>query len=114
MKVSYVSFWREYKRRFPIIALEFGRIHPLRACCEVDYTGSRPGVGYRDPVTGNFMVCELFGAILVFSQFLYVDVTLTPRKPDFLRSIDGAYRNYGGVAKNTSGATLVLNLKLLN
>ena len=98
-KVPYVSFWREYKRRCPTIPLEFGRTHPPGACCEVDYKGSRPGFGYTDPVTRSFVVCELFGAVLGFSQYLSVDVTLTQRKADFLRSIDGAYRDYGGVPK---------------
>jgi hypothetical protein len=99
LKVPYVSFWREYKRRCPTIPLEFGRVHPPGACCEADYKGSRPGFGYTDPVTGVFVVCELFGAVLGFSQYLSVDVTLTQRKADFLRSIDGAYRDYGGVPK---------------
>lgn len=42
--VPYVSFWREYKRRFPQVPLEFHRTHPPGACCETDYKGSRPGV----------------------------------------------------------------------
>ena len=76
-KLPYVSFWREYKRRCPTIPLEFGRTHPPGACCEVDYKGSCPGFGYTDPVTRSFVVCELFGAVLGFSQYLSVDVTLT-------------------------------------
>jgi len=53
LKVPYVSFWREYKRRCPTIPLEFGRVQPPGACCEADYKGSRPGFGYPDPVTGG-------------------------------------------------------------
>jgi hypothetical protein len=87
-KVPYVSFWRESKRRCPTIPLEFGRTHPPGACCEVDYKGSRPGFGCTDPVTRSFVVCELFGAVLGFSQYLSVDVTLTQRKSG-VREIGG-------------------------
>ena len=99
--VPYVSFWREYKRRFPQVPLEFHRTHPPGACCEADYKGSRPGLGYWDPVQGSFVVCELFGAVLGFSQYLSVDVTLTQQKGDFLGSMDRAYRDFGGIPRIT-------------
>ena len=100
-RVPYVSFWREYKRRFPQISLEFHRTHPPGACCETDYKGRRPGLGYWDPAQGGFVVCELFGAVLGFSQYLSVDVTLTQKKGDFLCSMDRAYRDFGGIPRIT-------------
>ena len=51
-EVSYVSFWREYRRRNPETPLKFGQVFPPGACCEIDYKGTRPGLGYTDPTTG--------------------------------------------------------------
>lgn len=100
-QVPYVSFWREYKRRFPQVSLAFHRTHPPGACCEADYKGRRPGLGYWDPAQGTFVVCELFGAVLGFSQYLSVDVTRTQQKGDFLGSMDRAYRAFGGIPRIT-------------
>lgn len=98
-EVSYVSFWREYRRRNPETPLKFGQVFPPGACCEIDYKGTRPGLGYTDPTTGTFVVCELFGAALGFSRYLFVDVTLTQQKADFYGSIDRAYRDFQGVPR---------------
>lgn len=95
--VPYVSFWREYRRRNPEGELRFGQSFKPGSCCEIDYKGSRPGFGYTDPRTGGFKVCELFGAMLRYSRYLSVDVTLSQQKADFYGSIDKAYRDFGGV-----------------
>jgi len=95
-QVPYVSFWREFRRRNPESSLRFGEFFKPGSCCEIDYKGKRPGLGYTDPVTGMFVVCELFGAMLRYSRFLSVDVTLTQQKPEFYGSIDKAYRDFGG------------------
>lgn len=98
LQVPYVSFWREYRRRYPEEErLSFNRTHPPGACCEVDYKGSRPGLGFWDPVRGAFVPCELFGAVLGFSEYLFTDVSLTQQKPDFYRSLDRAFRFFQGV-----------------
>ena len=68
--VPYVSFWREYRRRHPETPLRFGQDFPPGACCEIDYKGERPGLGYTDPGTGQYVACELFGAVLGFSRYL--------------------------------------------
>jgi len=52
---------------------------------------------YPDRSSGRRVA--LFVAALGFSQYLSVDVTLTQRKADFLRSIDGAYRDFQGVPR---------------
>ncbi len=97
--VPYVSFWREYRRRFPEVPLVLGQMYPPGANCEIDYKGSRPNFGFVDPALGKFVLCELFGAVLGFSRYLSVDASLTPQKADFLRSVEMAYRDFGGVPK---------------
>lgn len=96
-QIPYITFWREFRRRFPTAPLRFGQDFEPGSCCEIDYKGSRPGFGFTDPITQQFVPCELFGAMLRFSRFLSVDASLTQKKEDFLRSIDQAYRDFGGV-----------------
>lgn len=63
--VGYVSFWREFKRRYPHLPLEFHKTHPPGERCEIDFKGARPNFGYW--VNGRYVECERFGAILCFS-----------------------------------------------
>jgi hypothetical protein len=95
--VPYVSFWREYRRRYPEVPLEFHKSYPPGQHAEVDYKGARPGFGYYDLQTGKFVQCELFGAVLCFSQLLYVEATRTQRKADFLGSLMRSFSYWGGV-----------------
>ena len=95
-QVSYVSFWREFRRRYPESPIRFGKDFEPGSCVEIDYKGSPPGFGYIDPRTGTFVVCELFGAMLRHSRFLSVDASLTQSREDFFRSIDQAFRDFGG------------------
>ena len=97
--VPYVSFWREYRRRFPEVPLVLGQMYPPGANCEIDYKGSRPNFGFVDPALGKFVLCELFGAVLGFSRYLSVDASRTQQKADFLRSVETAYRDFEGVPK---------------
>jgi transposase len=95
--VPYVSFWREYRRRFPEVPLDLHKIHPPGERCEIDYKGDAPGLGYIDRRTKDFVPCRLFGAVLCFSQLFFPRATLSEKQPDLLESISAAYRYFGGV-----------------
>jgi hypothetical protein len=47
-QVPYVSFWREYRRRFPNIPIGLLKLHPPAERCEIDYKGDAAGPGYID------------------------------------------------------------------
>lgn len=100
--VPYVSFWREYRRRYPNIPLDLHKIHPPGERCEVDYKGDSPGLGYIDRRTREFIPCRLFGAVLPFSQLFFPRATLTEKQPDLLRSMAEAYSYFGGVPQTTA------------
>lgn len=95
--VSYVSFWREYKRRFPAVALDFHKEFPPGDRCEADYKGEEKGFGFYDPIDGRFVQCQLFGNILAFSQLSYVEATLTQKQSDFLSAFANSFKYFGGV-----------------
>ena len=95
--VPYVSFWREYRRRFPNVPLDFHKDHPPGERCEIDYKGDSHGLGYYDRRTGEFVPCRLFGAVLCFSQLFFPRATLSERREDLLQSMANAYSYFGGV-----------------
>ena len=100
-KVTYVSFWREYRRRFPEMPLDLHRDFPPGERLEVDYKGDAPHLGYIDRATGAYVECQLFGATLPFSQLFYAEATHTQKQPDFLRALGNTFTYVGGVTATT-------------
>jgi hypothetical protein len=97
--VPYVSFWREFKRRYPYLPLEFHKTHPPGERCEIDFKGSRPGFGYWDTHVGKFIQCEFFGSILCFSQLFYAEATLSQKKAELFKAIHNSFVYFEGVPK---------------
>ena len=104
--LAYTSFWREFKRRYPEAPLEFHKTHPPGERIEFDYKGERPGFGYYEYSSGTFVSCEMFGAILCFSQLLYIEASPSQRKADFLGSLQQAFASFGGVTALITGDNL--------
>jgi transposase len=100
--IPYVSFWREYRRRYPNIPLDLHTNHPPGERCEVDYKGDSPGLGFIDRRTKEFVPCRLFGAVLPFSQLFFPRATLTEKQGDILRSMSEAFHYFGGVPLTTA------------
>jgi len=100
--VPYVSFWREYKRRFPEVPLDFHKVHPPGERCEIDYKGDARELGYFDRNTLEFVPCRLFGAVLCFSQLFFPKATLTERQEDLFSGISDAFSYFGGVPLTTA------------
>ncbi len=100
--IPYVSFWREFKRRFPNVPLEMHKIHPPGERVEIDYKGHEEGLGYYDRVSETWIPCRLFGAVMCFSQLFFAYVTHTERQNDLMTSIAKGYEYFGGVALTTA------------
>jgi len=96
-KMPYVSFWREFKRRYPSIPIDFHKNHPPGERCEVDFKGETRGLGYTDPTTKVFVPCRMFGSILCFSQLLYIRATADEKQQSFLESVGKSFEFFGGV-----------------
>lgn len=95
--VSKVTFWREFKRKFPSVPLHLHKEFPPGERCEADYKGEEKGFGYIDPASKKFVQCQLFGNILTFSQLAYFEATHTQQQEDFLNAFSNSFRNFGGV-----------------
>jgi transposase len=95
--VPYVSFWREYKRRYPLIPLHLHKNHPPGERCEIDYKGDAKGLCYFDRETGEHVQCKLFGAVLCFSQLFFARATLTEKQGDIFTGIAKSFEYFKGV-----------------
>jgi hypothetical protein len=95
--VPYVSFWREYKRRFPNVPIEFHKTYQPGQRAEADYKGDAQSLGYYDQSTNEFVQCRLYGAILCFSQLFYAEATLTEQQIHMLPATANAFTYFGGV-----------------
>lgn len=103
-EITSTSFWREYKRRYPNIPVHYHKLHPPGERCEIDYKGNKGAeiLGYYDQTTKLFVSCRLYGAILCFSQLLFVRATLSEKQADWLESTGKAYEYFGGVPLTTA------------
>ncbi len=101
-QVTYVSFWREFKRRFPNIPIDYHKTHPPGERCEVDYKGDSHGLGFYDRHIKEFTPCRLFGSILCFSQLFFAKATLTEQQADLLGGIAASYEYFGGTPHTTA------------
>ena len=63
-RITYISFWREFKRRFPSIPIDLRKVYEPGQRCEFDFKGRDSGFGYFDRVYEEFIPCRLFGNIL--------------------------------------------------
>jgi transposase len=102
--VPYVSFWREFKRRYPEVPLDLHRDFPPGERCEADYKGDKGDMGclgYIDRVSGQFVQCKLFGNILAFSQLFFATATHTEKQPDFLEAFADSFTYFGGVPQTS-------------
>lgn len=98
-EVNYVSFWREYKRRFPTVELHWHKIHPPGVRLEIDYLGKESGIGYWSP-QNTFVECRLFGGVLCFSQKFFALATHTEKQEDLFPAVVECFEYMGGVAGN--------------
>ena len=62
--VPYVTFWREYRRRYPKVDLIMHKNYQPGLRMEADYKGRESGFGFIDRKTGEWIQLELFGAAL--------------------------------------------------
>lgn len=95
--VSYLSFWREFRRRYPNIKLDMHQTFRPGERCEFDYKGKDSGFGYVIIETGEFIECRLFGMVLPSSQLFFARATLSEKQEDVFDSIASGFKYFGGV-----------------
>lgn len=97
--VPYETFWREFRRRYPRIDIHYHKHHDPGERVEVDYKGDSPGLGYIDKLTGEFIDCRLFGAVLCNSRLFFPYASVNEKQESWLGGIGAGFRYFGGVTR---------------
>ena len=94
-KISYVQFWREYKKRHPSHpTVTMKLVHKPAEKCFFDYA---EGIGIVDRTTGEITKTWLMCGVMAMSSMTYGEFTFTQKRDDLIRSMERAFRYFGGV-----------------
>lgn len=93
--VSYVQFWREYHKKYPHCPSVTMRLnHKPGEKCFFDYT---EGIDIIDRATGLIQKSSLLCGVMAMSSMTFGEFTLTQKRDDLMRSMENAFRFFGGV-----------------
>ncbi len=93
--ISYVQFWRQFNKKYPEIPEATMRLeHKPGEKCFFDYA---EGIDIVNCDTGEVTTTNLFCGVMAMSSMTYGEFTLTQKRGDLLRSMERAFRFYGGV-----------------
>jgi transposase len=93
--ISYVQFWRHFHQKYPNLPTATMRlIHQPGEKCFFDYS---EGIDVVNPTTGEMTKTSLFCGVMAMSSMTFGEFTLTQKRDDLLRSIENAFRYFGGV-----------------
>ena len=94
-KISYVQFWREYNKKYPTHpTVTMKLVHKPSEKCFFDYTD---GINIIDRETGEITKTSLMCGVMAMSSMTYGEFTLTQKRDDLIRSMERAFRFFGGV-----------------
>lgn len=94
-KVSYSQFRRQFHRKFPSVPTITMRLtHPPGDRCFFDYSH---GISITDSTTGEVRETHLLCGVMAMSSMTYGEFTLTQKREDLIRSMENAFRYFGGV-----------------
>lgn len=97
--VPYETFWREFRRRYPVLDVHYHKSHEPGLRTEIDYKGDSHGLGYVDLATGEFINCRLFGAVLCNSRLFFPLATLNEKQPSWFAGIGEGFKYFGGATQ---------------
>jgi transposase len=94
-KISYVQFWRHFHKKYPELPVVTMRLtHKPGEKCFFDYTD---GIDIVNPSTGEVTSTSLFCGVMAMSSYTWGEFTLTQRRDELTRSMERAFRYFGGV-----------------
>ena len=93
--ISYVQFWRQFHKKYPEIPQATMRLeHKPGERMYFDYT---EGIDIIDRETGEIKQTQLMCGVLAMSSYTFGEFTMTQRRDDLTRSMESAFRFFGGV-----------------
>jgi len=95
--ISYVQFWRQFYKTYPSIPAVTMRLdHKPGEKIFFDYT---EGIDIINPSTGEVTETSLCCGVMAMSSYTYGEFTLTQKRDDLIRSMENAFRFFGGVSR---------------
>jgi transposase len=93
--ISYVQFWRQFHRKYPVVPKVTMRLeHRPGEKCFFDYCD---GIDIVDVSSGEVRSTSLMCGVMAMSSMTFGEFTFTERRDDLIRSIENAFRFFGGV-----------------
>lgn len=95
-KISYVQFWRQFYKIYPAVPTVTMRLdHTPGEKIFFDYTD---GIDVVDRSTGEIKTTSLMCGVVAMSSYTFGEFTLTQRRDELMRSMENAFRFFGGVS----------------
>jgi len=94
-KISYVQFWRQFYKIYPSVPTVTMRLeHKPAEKTFFDYTD---GIDIINRDTGEVTSTSLCCGVMAMSSYTYGEFTLTQKRDELIRSMENAFRYFGGV-----------------
>ncbi len=94
-KISYVQFWRQFYKTYPEVPTVTMRLdHTPGEKTFFDYA---EGIDIVNRETGEVTKTSLFCGVMAMSSYTFGEFTLTQKRDELTRSIENAFRFFGGV-----------------
>jgi transposase len=93
--ISYVQFWRQFRKTYPELPTVTMRLtHVPGEKCFFDYS---EGIDIICRETGEVESTSLMCGVMAMSSYTYGEFTFTQKREDLTRSMESAFRYFGGV-----------------
>lgn len=93
--ISYVQFWRQFHKKYPLVPKVTMRLdHKPGEKCFFDYT---EGIDIVNATSGEARKTSLCCGVMAMSSYTFGEFTFTERRDDLIRSMENAFRYFGGV-----------------
>jgi transposase len=93
--ISYVQFWRQFHKTYPELPAVTMRLeHKPGEKSFFDYT---EGIDLINKSTGEIKATSLCCGVMAMSSYTFGEFTFTQRREDLTRSMENAFRYFGGV-----------------
>ncbi|MBK7893120.1 MAG: IS21 family transposase [Bdellovibrionales bacterium] len=93
--ISYVQFWRQFRKTYPELPTVTMRLtHVPGEKCFFDYS---EGIDIICRETGEVKSTSFMCGVMAMSSYAYGEFTFTQKREDLTRSMESAFRYFGGV-----------------
>ena len=94
-RISYTQFWRQFSKIYPEVPQATMSLEHKPG--ERTYFDYADGIDIVSRATGELKKTSLCCGVLAMSSYTYGEFSFTQKRDDLIRSIENAFRYFGGV-----------------